>query len=94
MSRCRWVNRVVLSTSFLLVIFLSVGAQAQYRASIQGVVTDPEGAVIPGAKVTLTNLETSRSQVTTSNDAGIYNFGALPPSHFKIRLNIQLLLSR
>src|SRR5664279_6541452 len=62
MSRCTWVNRVVLSASFLILTFLTVGAHAQYRASIQGVVTDPQGAVIPDAKVTLTNLETNRSQ--------------------------------
>ena len=87
MSRCKWVNRVVLSASFLFLTFLSIGAHAQYRASIQGVVTDAEGAVIPGAKVTLTNLETNRSQDTTSNEAGIYNFGGLPPSHFKVEVS-------
>ena len=87
MSRCTWVNRVVLLASFLILTFFSVGALAQYRASIQGVVTDAQGAVIPGAKITLTNLETNRSQETTSNDAGIYNFGALPPSHFKVEVS-------
>jgi hypothetical protein len=60
---------------------------AQYRASIQGLVTDPEGAIIPGAKATLSNLETGRVQETTSNDSGIYNFGALPPSTFKLEVS-------
>jgi hypothetical protein len=59
-------------------------AQAQYRASIQGVVTDPQGAVVAGATVTLTNKETNRSQAATSNSAGVYNFNALPPSQYSI----------
>ena len=40
--------------------------QAQYRTSIQGTVTDPSGAVVSGATVTLTNNETNQSlQATT-----------------------------
>jgi hypothetical protein len=76
------VIRVVLLVSFLFL--LTDAALGQYRASIQGLITDATGAIIPGAKVTLTNLETGKAQETTSNDAGIYNFGALPPSHFKV----------
>jgi len=59
-------------------------AHAQYRASIQGVVTDPSGAVVSGATVTLKNLDTNQIQVATTNDAGIYNFSALPPNRFSI----------
>ncbi len=59
-------------------------AQAQYRASIQGVVTDPTGAVIPGAKLTLTDTGTNETQVRTSDATGIYNFNALPPDTFTL----------
>ena len=59
-------------------------AQAQYRASLRGVVSDPTGAVIPGATVTLTNTETSEKQVSTTDDSGIYNFNALPPGKFSL----------
>lgn len=59
-------------------------AHAQYRASIQGVVTDPQGAVVSGATVTLKNLDTNQIQVATTNDAGIYNFTALPPNRFTV----------
>lgn len=85
MSRRKRVNRVVVLVS--LVVLVTVAAHAQYRASIQGVITDPQGAIVPGAKVTLTNLETGKTQETTSNDAGIYNFGALPPSSFKLEVS-------
>jgi hypothetical protein len=85
MMSCKQLFRLA-QAAILLVVFASA-LHAQYRASIQGVVTDPEGAIIPGAKATLTNLETGKSQETTSNSEGIYNFGALPPSHFKIEVS-------
>jgi hypothetical protein len=58
---------------------------AQYRGAIQGVVTDPSGAVVPGAKLTLTNPATNQTQTATSNGAGVYNFNALPPGSFTLK---------
>jgi hypothetical protein len=69
---------------FVCSFFLTTLVHAQYRASIQGVVTDPTGAVIPGATVTLKDKETNRVMTATSNDSGIYNFGGLPPSHYTL----------
>jgi hypothetical protein len=63
---------------------LVCSAHAQYRASIQGVVTDPQGAAIAGATVTLQNLETGQIQTATTNETGIYNFNGLPPSQYSI----------
>ena len=60
------------------------GASAQYRASIQGVVTDPQGAAVGGATVTLQNEETNAVLTSTTNDEGVYNFNALPPSKFTV----------
>jgi Carboxypeptidase regulatory-like domain len=79
------VNAIRASLTFALAILLMAPcARAQYRASIQGVVTDPTGAVIPGATLTLTNNATNEKKQTTSNDAGIYNFNALPPDTFTL----------
>jgi len=85
MMSCKSLFRLMLA-AILLVVFASA-LHAQYRASIQGVITDPEGAIIPGAKATLTNLETGKMLEATSNSEGIYNFGALPPSHFKLEVS-------
>jgi len=60
------------------------GAAAQYRASIQGLVTDAQGSVVGGATVTLQNEETSQILTTTTDDQGLYNFNSLPPSHFTL----------
>src|SRR5437868_976864 len=68
--------------SFLLI--LTVAASAQYRATIQGVVTDPSGAIVPGANLTLTDKATGRTLETTSNDSGLYTFGSLAPSRYSL----------
>ena len=75
MKRSSLAVRVVL----LIVSIVASAAllQAQYRTSIQGVVTDPTGAVVPGATLTLTNPATGEKQVRVSNDAGVFNFNAL-----------------
>ena len=66
------------------VIFLGVAAHAQYRASIQGVVTDAQGAVVSNATVTLQNEETGQTSKATTGSDGIFNFTGLPPSKFTL----------
>jgi hypothetical protein len=77
-----------LRATLLLLGFLtfSLFAQAQNRASIQGVVTDPSGAVVPGASLTLTDMATGQQQVRESNDVGVYNFNALPANRFRLEI--------
>ena len=67
----------------LLVIF-AASLHAQYRTAIQGTVTDPTGAVIPDATVTLTDMATNQTVTHTSDASGVYNFNALPPDHFTL----------
>lgn len=67
-----------------VILTLSVVAAAQFRAGLQGTVTDSSGAVVSGATVVLTSNETQRSQtVTTSND-GFYRFSNLAPGSFTL----------
>ena len=71
---------------FVLAIaaFSASAAHAQFRASIQGTVTDPTGAVIPGATLTLTDTDTNHAITATSNGSGVYNFNALAPDHYTL----------
>src|SRR5215469_15405580 len=68
----------------VLVVLSPICAHAQYRGSLQGTVSDAQGAVIPGATVTLTDKETNRTLTAETNDAGVYNIGALPPSRYTL----------
>ncbi len=65
-------------------ILLTTLAQAQYRGSIRGTVTDPQGAVVPGATVTLLNTDTNLAMKATSDESGIYIFNAIPSAHYKM----------
>ena len=75
-----------LATCGMAVVWLcfTSSAVAQFRTSIQGVVTDPTGAVIPGATLTLKNLSTNETITRTSDAAGVYNFNALPADRFQL----------
>ena len=67
-----------------LVLCAAVPLSAQFRASIQGTVTDPDGAIVPNATLTLTDNDTNRTITTKSNDGGVFNFNALAPDHYTL----------
>lgn len=81
MSRSVFVHRSLL---FVVVVLSAAVAHAQYRASIQGVVTDAQGAVVPDATVTLKSQETNRQSQTTTTATGVYNFIELAPSRYTL----------
>jgi len=67
----------------LLFLLIPFRAQAQSTtADVVGTVTDPSGAVVPGAKVTITNLETQVKEVTKSNQTGDYVFNLVDPGRY------------
>ncbi|MDQ3684262.1 MAG: TonB-dependent receptor [Acidobacteriota bacterium] len=68
----------------LLVTLFSVVANAQFRANLQGTVSDPAGGVVVGATITLTNNETGQTQQTVSSDEGFYRFSNLAPGSYTI----------
>jgi hypothetical protein len=57
--------------------------------TILGQVTDPTGAVVPGARVTATNVDTSFSRSGTSNPEGSYRFPAMPVGNYRIEVSKQ-----
>ena len=60
-------------------------ALAQSSSSgVNGVVTDPSGAAVPAAKVTLTNADTNVERDTVSNGSGDYFFGNVPPARYTL----------
>lgn len=55
--------------------------------SIQGTVTDPSGAVLPGATITITNTDTGFKKTLTSDSKGFYSLGPLAPGHYTISMD-------
>jgi hypothetical protein len=49
------------------------------RGGIGGLVTDPSGALVPGARVTLLNRATGSTQQTLTTTAGLYSFVSVNP---------------
>jgi len=81
----RWLK----ASSALLTLFalFSVPLLAQtFRGSINGTVTDSSGAVIPGAKVTATDVSTAASRDTVSSGAGEFLFSDLPASTYTVKV--------
>jgi hypothetical protein len=65
----------------------SSNAQSSDQAQMRGTVSDSSGAVIPHARVTLTDTGTNISQKTESNDHGLYVFTALPASNYRMLID-------
>ncbi|QHS52442.1 TonB-dependent receptor [Edaphobacter sp. 12200R-103] len=76
---------------FFLVIFLfTTFLPAQtITGSVNGTVTDPGGAVVPGAKITITNVATNVSTSTETNSAGVYNIRFLQVGRYTLTMEAQ-----
>jgi hypothetical protein len=78
--------RYVFSLLLLLVtIAIPVIGQAP-TGSARGIIYDPSKAIIKGATVTITNKANGAERTTTTNSAGEYQFAALPPGDYEIKI--------
>jgi hypothetical protein len=71
-----------------LFVCATVFAQGE-RGALNGIITDQNGAVIPGAEVVATNIETNVETKTTTTDAGVYRLPYLPSGKYKITVKAQ-----
>jgi hypothetical protein len=62
--------------------------QSSYTAQLSGVVTDSSGAVMPGAKVTLTDEGTGVPATNVTDSHGIYVFTGVRPATYSIRVEV------
>jgi hypothetical protein len=72
-----------------LVIFSAIASAQVDTGSIVGTVTDPSGAVVGGAKVTLTNEGTGMSLTTTTGTDGVYKFSPVRIGTYKVETTAQ-----
>jgi Carboxypeptidase regulatory-like domain len=81
--KIRFLARVTFAC-IAVFLLLAVSAHAQFRTSIQGTVTDPDGAVVPGATLSLKDNGTNHVITATSDSGGVFNFNALPADQFTL----------
>ncbi len=78
--------RVLIYTGciFAIIALLAAAAGAQSTSQLNGSVTDPSGASINGAKVTITDAATGFQRTATSNSSGLYQFLEVPPGKYRL----------
>src|SRR5215471_18898687 len=68
---------------------MMIFGQATYQGSIGGVVSDPSGAVIPAATVTVTETSTNISHTVKTGPGGKYWIPGLRPSTYTLKVQAQ-----
>ena len=84
------MKRLQVCLVLLCTLTLALGAFAQVQnGTFTGEVTDPSGAAIPNAKVTVTNTGTNLTTTITTNQAGLFTARELPVGNYKIAVEAQ-----
>jgi hypothetical protein len=75
--------------SLVYAVALSVSAFAQTTgATLQGTIADGQGAVLPGANITIANTDTGWTREVVSDAKGWYRVAALPPGPYDVRITM------
>ena len=75
--------------SVMLLAFSGYAFAQTGNGSITGTVTDPQGAVVSGAHIKVTELNTSVTRTDTTNGAGQFNVPSLPPATYSVTVEAQ-----
>src|ERR1044072_1543646 len=68
----------------LFLLSAMITAHAQFRAGVQGTISDSSGALVPDAKVVLKDLETGKTQETNTSGEGFYRILGLAPGKYEL----------
>ncbi len=79
-------HRISLLLVALVLIVIPHSASAQATATLNGVVRDSSGAVVPQATVTLHNSDTGTERESLTNDSGLYVFVSVPPGEYVLKV--------
>ncbi|PYS84118.1 MAG: hypothetical protein DMF67_06335 [Acidobacteria bacterium] len=81
---CKYaIRRSIAALLLLLLAFVAASAQ-EFRGSVTGQVTDPNGAAVPGAVVVIKNVDTNVEATATTNEEGAYSFQLLQPGKYTL----------
>src|SRR5438045_578479 len=76
----------------LVVAFVSIGAPrtaAQSTATLQGTVTDPQTAILPGVSITVRNVATGTERSIVTDSAGQWVAASLPPGNYNVTAHLE-----
>ena len=74
----------LLSAVFAVLLIANTAFAQSETGQITGKVTDPNGAVVTGAAVTLSSVETGAQRTATTNDEGVYTITNLQPGTYEV----------
>ena len=82
------MNKFLLAAPLAMVSFTAAYSQAVSvnGGAIQGTITDPSGANVPGATIVVTSIDEGSSKTVTADKAGFYSIGPLNPGEYKVAI--------
>src|ERR687885_573354 len=84
------LSRLTIVFALFCVLLCSALAFGQgTSATLSGTISDPQGAVIPGAAVTIKNTDTGQQRQVQSNESGNYHAVGLAPGNYEVRVERQ-----
>jgi hypothetical protein len=70
--------------ALLLIVTAFTASAQEFRGSLAGKITDPNGDVVPGSKVEIKNTETGIVSTAMTGEDGSYSFALLPPGKYQL----------
>ena len=80
-SSLRFLGLILLQTLLVCIVAAQSGT-----TSVSGVITDANGAAVPGATVTITNPATGFTRTTTTSEDGKYGFPGIQPATYRLEV--------
>ena len=85
--RGRARGRALLLATWLGLCAPAIASGQQFRGALFGTVSDPAGALVPEARVTLTGIATNSTLATRTNGDGFYVIDYIPPGRYHLRVD-------
>ena len=80
----------VLTIALFAFLFMATSLQGQTVAgTVTGTITDPSGAIVPGAIVTVKNTNTGGVRNSVTNGTGYFSIPALPPGPYMLDVKLK-----
>jgi hypothetical protein len=80
--------RSIAAAALALALFVAPPARAQSTATLQGTVTDPQSAVMPGVSITIHNTATNQDRNVITDAAGQFVAAALAPGNYEVTAHL------